>query len=166
MKDLWKNIIDQNKTRIAMVVGVASLVTGVLFLFSGCNFGDVIKSDIPLQVQQSQGLPSQLTHNQATDTFQDWQTKIEAMAVSWRRELEESGTRVGIAEGITMQTIDVGVPYLNLLLPGLGIVVSSLLVKRPGDVGIQTMTKEKEGSYKKGFEEGKAVVIALSEAVK
>jgi len=165
MNSLLKNVIDQNKTRIAVVIGIASLVTGVLFLFSGCDFGDIIKSNIPMQVQQSEGLPSKLTHNQSSNTFQDWQTKIESEAISWRRELETSGERVGIAEGITMQALDLGVPYLNFLLPGLGIIVSSLFVKRPGDVDAKTINSEKEGSYNKGVKDGKAIadtIIAIS----
>jgi hypothetical protein len=136
---------------------IAILLIGLgLSALAGCSVGDVVKSRIPVAVQKSEGLPSQLSHNESQVEYEKWLHGVESDSQQWRANLERSEQIAGLLGNLTLSALDsvgpviAGIPVGGALLPVLT-GLAALFVKRPGDVSTAKLSQEKQDSYNAGI---------------
>jgi hypothetical protein len=136
---------------------IAILLIGLgLSALAGCNVGDIVKSRIPVAVQKSEGLPSQLSHNESQVEYEKWLHDVESDSQQWRANLERSEQIAGLLGNLTLSALDsvgpviAGIPVGGALLPVLT-GLAALFVKRPGDVSTAKLSQEKQDSYNAGI---------------
>jgi hypothetical protein len=139
--------------RLALAVASALIVAGIALATTGCNFGDIIQTRTPREIQEQTGLPQKLTLNEATSEYQAWLEDTKRAAAEWKREIDDADAIAGMLRQITLNAWDqagptlAGVPVLGAALPGLGMLLTFA-------IGAGRTRKQKEASYNKGLEEG------------
>lgn len=137
-------------------VYIAALVLLALMLAAcvGFDLGDLVKVKTPNTIQQTTGLPSTLSLNEAETEYQNWFTQTQTTGAQWKGNIEKAGEIRGLLGQLTLSGLDsfgptlAGVPVLGPSLPALTGLVGLF-------VGSGRLRKEKEASFNKGLQRGR-----------
>lgn len=152
---------------ISIALAIIVLVAGGVAACAAFDSGDFVKSKVPAEVQESQGLPPKVSHNTNIQAFERWQRNQQAVQAIWVDEIEKSQKWVGFIDGFTYQAWESFSPFLASAGP-LGSVALALggwlFLPRPGDKSPAEVQKEKEGSFNEGDQRNRALMIRLAES--
>lgn len=129
------------------------LVSLVLAACAGFDLGDVVRVRTPNTIQQTTGLPSALSLNEAEVEYQNWFNQVQTTGAQWKSNIQRAGEVRGLLGQLTLSALDTvgptvaGVPVLGPALPALTGIVGLF-------IGSGRLRKEKEASFNKGLEKG------------
>jgi hypothetical protein len=135
------------------IVGLLLLAL-VLASCAGFDLGDIVKVKTPNNIQQTTGLPSTLSLNEAETEYQNWFNGTQTTGAQWKSSIEKAGELRGLFSQLTLSALDTvgptvaGLPVLGPALPALTGIVGLFL-------GSGRLRKEKEASFNKGMEKGR-----------
>jgi len=135
------------------IVGLLLLAL-VLASCAGFDLGDIVKVKTPNNIQQTTGLPSTLSLNEAEVEYQNWFNGTQTTGAQWKNSIEKAGELRGLFSQLTLSALDTvgptvaGLPVLGPALPALTGIVGLFL-------GSGRLRKEKEASFNKGLEKGR-----------
>jgi len=135
------------------IVGLLLLAL-VLASCAGFDLGDIVKVKTPNTIQQTTGLPSTLSLNEAESEYQNWFNQTQTTGAAWKNNIEKAGELRGLFSQLTLSALDTvgptvaGLPMLGPALPALTGIVGLFL-------GSGRLRKEKEASFNKGLEKGR-----------
>lgn len=141
--------------KIGYIVGLV-LVAVAIATTAGCDLGDVVQAKTPQGIQQTKGLPSKLSLNEAESEYQAWLADVTREGAQWRASIERADEIRGILGQLSLNALNeagptlAGVPVLGPSLP----LAAGLLGLF---VGNGRLRKEKEASYNKGLERGQQI---------
>ncbi len=134
------------------IVGLL-LMALVLTSCAGFDLGDLVKVKTPNTIQQTTGLPSTLSLNEAEVEYQNWFNGTQTTGARWKSNIERAGELRGLFSQLTLSALDTvgptvaGLPVLGPALPALTGIVGLF-------IGSGRLRKEKEASFNKGLEKG------------
>lgn len=134
------------------IVGLL-LMALVLTSCAGFDLGDLVKVKTPNNIQQTTGLPSTLSLNEAEVEYQNWFNQTQTTGAQWKGNIEKAGELRGLFSQLTLSALDTvgptvaGLPVLGPALPALTGIVGLF-------IGSGRLRKEKEASFNKGLEKG------------
>ena len=134
------------------IVGLL-LMALVLTSCAGFDLGDLVKVKTPNTIQQTTGLPSTLSLNEAEVEYQNWFNQTQTTGAQWKNNIEKAGELRGLFSQLTLSALDTvgptvaGLPVLGPALPALTGIVGLF-------IGSGRLRKEKEASFNKGLEKG------------
>ncbi|MBX3382140.1 MAG: hypothetical protein KF864_01390 [Phycisphaeraceae bacterium] len=134
------------------IVGLM-LMALVLTSCAGFDLGDLVKVKTPNNIQQTTGLPSTLSLNEAEVEYQNWFNQTQTTGAQWKGNIEKAGELRGLFSQLTLSALDTvgptvaGLPVLGPALPALTGIVGLF-------IGSGRLRKEKEASFNKGLEKG------------
>ena len=137
------------------IVGLL-LMALVLTSCAGFDLGDLVKVKTPNTIQQTTGLPSTLSLNEAEVEYQNWFNQTQTTGAQWKGNIEKAGELRGLFSQLTLSALDTvgptvaGLPVLGPALPALTGIVGLF-------IGSGRLRKEKEASFNKGLEKGSAL---------
>ncbi len=140
-------------TRHYVYVAGLALLALVLASCAGFDLGDIVKVKTPNSIQQTTGLPSKLSLNEAETEYQNWYAETQTTGAQWKGNIEKAGEIRGLLGQLTLSALDsigptvAGLPLLGPALPALTGIVGLF-------VGSGRLRKEKEASFNKGLERG------------
>lgn len=147
-------------TRHYVYLGALILLALVLASCAGLDLGDIVKVKTPNAIQQTTGLPSTLSLNEAEVEYQNWfnltQTTGVGGAVEGQHRAPKAGEIRGLLGQLTLSALDTvgptvaGLPVLGPALPALTGIVGLF-------IGSGRLRKEKEASFNKGLEKGSTI---------
>jgi len=149
-----------NKTTIIYLVALLG-VTAALAACAGFDLGDVVKVKTPNEIQQTRGLPSTTSLNEAETEYRAWFDDVQRTGAKWKASIDRGGEIRGLLGQLTLTAVDdigpslAGVPIAGPALPALTGLAGLF-------IGAGRLRKEKEASYNRGQETG--VKIARGEA--
>lgn len=138
------------------VVYLVGLVLLALLLAScaGIDLGDLVKVKTPNAIQQTTGLRSTLSLNEAEVEYQNWFNQVQATGAQWKGNIQRASEVRGLLGQLTLSALDTvgptvaGLPVLGPALPALTGIVGLF-------IGSGRLRKEKEASFNKGLETGR-----------
>jgi hypothetical protein len=139
-------------------VFVLILVVAGLASCAGMNLGDIVQVRTPNSVQQTTGLPSRTSLNEAVVEYQAWFEDVQRTGAQWKGNIERANEMRGMLSQLTLAALDdlgptlAGVPMLGPLLPAATGLIGLFL-------GVGRLRQEKEASFNKGLEEGRKAMI-------
>lgn len=137
-------------------VGVLLLAVAALFAtlsINGCELADIVKVQVPLELQKGLGMPSKVTLSDSDRYFQSWAAAGERYA----KNIEGGWQVVGAIQGL----YDTGILAAQQAFPGAQLafplltLVAGIFIKGPGT------SKEKQKSYNKGLEVGRNLAAGI-----
>ena len=144
------------KARHVAYIFALVMVTLALGACAGFDMGDVVRVRTPVEVQQMRGLPRTLTLNEAESEYRAWFEDVQRAGVQWRAAIERGDEIRGLLGQLTLSTLDelgptlAGVPVAGPALPALTGLVGLF-------VGAARLRREKEASFNRGLERGRAL---------
>ncbi len=136
------------------------MITLTLGACSGFDLGDIVRVKTPNTIQQTKGLPSTVTLNEAEAEYRAWFEETQRVGSQWKSNIERAGEIRGIFSQLTLSTLDqvgptvAGVPMLSPALPAMTGLVGLFL-------GTGRLRKEKEASFNKGMKEGRVALPTI-----
>lgn len=147
---------------VSMEFAVALAITLFVVLgLAACtsfDLGDVIRAETPIEIQQSEGLPSRLTVNRAQEQFKAWHEDQVRVAATWKGEIERQAELVGMLNQIGLQGISEYGPQIFGSFPVLGPIV-------PGLVGLATFVAGRGSGRKKERQEKDKEISLLQQVL-
>ena len=143
-------------TRHYVYLGALILLALVLASCAGLDLGDIVKVKTPNTIQQTTGLPSTLSLNEAEVEYQNWFNLTQTTGAQWKGNIEMAGEIRGLLGQLTLSALDTvgptvaGLPVLGPALPALTGIVGLF-------IGSGRLRKEKEASFNKGLEKGSTI---------
>ena len=143
-------------TRHYVYLGALILLALVLASCAGLDLGDIVKVKTPNTIQQTTGLPSTLSLNEAEVEYQNWFNLTQTTGAQWKGNIEKAGEIRGLLGQLTLSALDTvgptvaGLPVLGPALPALTGIVGLF-------IGSSRLRKEKEASFNKGLEKGSTI---------
>jgi len=140
-------------TRHYVYIAALALLALVLASCAGFDLGDIVKVKTPNTIQQTTGLPSTLSLNEAETEYQNWFNGTQTTGAQWKSNIERAGEIRGLLGQLTLSALDTigptvaGLPVLGPALPALTGIVGLF-------IGSGRLRKEKEASFNKGLERG------------
>lgn len=137
-----------------MYVFAAVMLSLVLAACAGFDLGDVVKVKTPNTIQQTTGLASRVSLNEAEAEYRAWFENTQRTGSQWKASIERAGEIRGLLGQLTLSALDsvgptlAGVPVVGPALPALTGIVGLF-------IGSGRLRKEKEASFNKGLKEGK-----------
>lgn len=125
-----------------------AILLGTLAACASWDFGDVVQTEIPLEIQQRDGLPARMSYNASRERYETWRAETTRIDAKWRESNDAAGEFAGILSGFTLQQLNeygpmlAGVPVAGPGLVGLSGVLAFWL-------GRSNLRREKEASYAK-----------------
>lgn len=144
-----------NRRTLAYAFGLVML-TLALAACAGFDLGDIVKVKTPNAIQQTTGLPSRVSLNEAEAEYRAWFEDAQRTGSQWKASIERAGEIRGMLGQLTLSALDevgptlAGVPVVGPALPALTGIVGLFL-------GSGRLRKEKEASFNKGLKEGKTL---------
>jgi hypothetical protein len=141
-------------TRHYVYIAALLLLALALASCAGLDLGDIIKVRTPNAVQQTTGLSSTLSLNEAETEYQNWFNQTQITGAQWKANIQRAGEVRGLLGQLTLSALDTvgptvaGVPVLGPALPALTGIVGLF-------IGSARLRKEKEASFNKGLETGR-----------
>ena len=132
-------------TRHYVYLGALILLALVLASCAGLDLGDIVKVKTPNTIQQTTGLPSTLSLNEAEVEYQNWFNLTQTTGAQWKGNIEKAGEIRGLLGQLTLSALDTvgptvaGLPVLGPALPALTGIVGLF-------IGSGRLRKEKEAS--------------------
>ena len=111
------------------------------------------KVKTPNAIQQTIGLASTVTLNEAEAEYRGWYENVQRTGAQWKASIERGNEVRGLLNQLTLSALNqigpslVGVPILGPALPALAGLAGLFL-------GTGRLRKEKEASFNKGLEKG------------
>ncbi len=136
------------------------MITLSLGACSGFDLGDIVRVKTPNTIQQTKGLPSTVTLNEAEAEYRAWFEETQRTGSQWKSNIERAGEIRGIFSQLTLSALDqvgptvAGVPMLGPALPAMTGLVGLFL-------GTGRLRKEKEASFNKGMKEGRVALPTI-----
>ncbi len=143
-------------TRHYVYLAVLLLLALVLASCAGFDLGDLVKVKTPNTIQQTTGLPSTLSLNEAETEYQNWFNQTQTIGAQWKSNIEKAGEIRGLLGQLTLSALDTvgptvaGLPVLGPALPALTGLAGLFL-------GSGRLRKEKEASFNKGLDRGRVL---------
>ena len=141
------------RTRIILFAAALVLISAALAACAGFDLDDLVRVKTPAGVQQTTGLSSALTLNEAENEYQAWFDDVQRVGVQWKQNIERGNQVRSLLNQLTLSALDTigptlaGVPVLGPLLPAATGLFGLFL-------GTGRLRKEKEASFNKGLERG------------
>ena len=138
-------------TRHYVFIVVLLLLGAGIGACAGFDLGDIIKVKTPNTIQQTTGLPSSTTLNEAQAEYEKWYQSVQTDGARWKANIERSADLRGMLSQLTLGAVDqagptlAGIPILGPSLP----IVSGLVGLFLGRGNVR---KEKEASYNAGID--------------
>ena len=138
-------------TRHYVYLGALILLALVLASCAGLDLGDIVKVKTPNTIQQTTGLPSTMSLNEAEVEYQNWFGQTQTTGAQWKSNIEKAGEIRGLLGQLTLSALDsvgptvAGLPVLGPALPALTGIVGLF-------IGSGRLRKEKEASFNKGMQ--------------
>jgi len=138
-------------TRHYVYFGALILLALVLASCAGLDLGDIVKVKTPNTIQQTTGLPSTMSLNEAEVEYQNWFGQTQTTGAQWKSNIEKAGEIRGLLGQLTLSALDsvgptvAGLPVLGPALPALTGIVGLF-------IGAGRLRKEKEASFNKGMQ--------------
>lgn len=135
-------------TRHYVYIAVLALLALVLASCAGFDLGDIVKVKTPNTIQQTTGLPSTMSLNEAEVEYQNWFGQTQTTGAQWKSNIEKAGEIRGLLGQLTLSALDsvgptvAGLPVLGPALTG----IVGLFI------GSGRLRKEKEASFNKGMQ--------------
>ncbi|MEL6741645.1 MAG: hypothetical protein AAFP26_13390 [Planctomycetota bacterium] len=129
------------------------MVTLGLAACAGFDLGDVVKVKTPNEIQQTRGLPSTTSLNEAETEYRAWFDDVQRTGAQWKASIDRGGEIRGLLGQLTLTALDdigpslAGVPIAGPALPALTGLAGLF-------IGAGRLRKEKEASFNKGLEKG------------
>lgn len=144
-----------NVKYIATAFGV---ITAGLFVAAcaSLDIKDLVRAKTPIEVRQSQGLPSTMTLNESEAQYAAWVEDTRRIGEQWRTSLEKGNEVVGVINQLAMTGLEeygpliAGVPVLGPILPAATGLLGLFL-------GTARLRREKEESFNAGLKKVKEV---------
>jgi hypothetical protein len=146
-------------TRHYVYIAVLALLALVLASCAGFDLGDIVKVKTPNTIQQTTGLPSTLSLNEAEVEYQNWFGQTQTTGAQWKSNIEKAGEIRGLLGQLTLSALDsvgptvAGLPVLGPALPALTGIVGLF-------IGSGRLRKEKEASFNKGMQRVREITAA------
>ena len=146
-------------TFAAAAVGIALMG----LLLSGCQMSDLIKVDVPKDVQEAVDSEPKVTLTAAPDLWDDWQAYVKRNTEKLESRTERAYELLGFINSATDMAL-VAAEGAAPAFPGGAILVgllggtAGLFLKRPGTD--KQIAKEKEASYNAGMEKARELAAA------
>lgn len=139
--------------RTAGIIGVLILIAITLAACSSTDFGDFVKVDTPVEIQQQMGYPKKMSLNQAKDLYPAWFEDVQRNGTQWRGDIERADELAGLFSQLTLQQLNaLGPEIMGLPIAG---PMSPLITGLLGYFGSSLRTRrEKEKSFNKGLQVG------------
>ena len=102
------------------------MVSLALAACASFDLGDIIKVKTPNAIQQTTGLPSRTSLNEAQSEYQAWYESVQRNGTQWKNYIERGEEIRGLLGQLTLTALDefgpaiAGVPVLGPALPGPG----------------------------------------------
>lgn len=144
-----------NRRNVAYAFGLV-MIALALAACAGFNLGDIVKVRTPHEIQQTTGLPSRVSLNEAEAEYRAWFEDVQRTGAQWKASIERAGEIRGLLGQLTLNALDevgptlAGVPVVGPALPALTGMVGLF-------IGSGRLRKEKEASFNKGLKEGKTL---------
>jgi hypothetical protein len=150
-----------SKVGIVLLVVAAVSVAGMV-LVQGCNMGDIVKVNVPREVQKGIRIPSKITLNEYAMTMEEWiehcERGTERFAAAGDRaygifNFMQTITTTGLGMGTTALESS-GVPggtIISMILAG----GAGLMLKQPG--AGREMQEAKEKSFNSGLRKAASI---------
>lgn len=144
-----------NHRTVAYAFGLVML-TLALAACAGFDLGDIVKVKTPNPIQQTTGLASRISLNEAEAEYRAWFENTQRTGAQWKASIERAGEIRGMLGQLTLSALDevgptlAGVPVVGPALPALTGIVGLF-------IGSGRLRKEKEASFNKGLKEGKTL---------
>ena len=138
---------------VVYLVGLLLLAL-VLASCAGIDLGDIVKVKTPNAIQQTTGLRSTLSLNEAEVEYQNWFNQTQTTGAQWKNNIEKAGELRGLFSQLTLSALDsvgptvAGLPMLGPALPALTGIVGLF-------IGSGRLRPAKEASFNKGLETGR-----------
>jgi len=135
------------------------MVTLGLAACAGFDLGDVVKVKTPNEIQQTRGLPSTTSLNEAETEYRAWFDDVQRTGAQWKASIDRGGEIRGLLGQLTLTALDdigpslAGVPIAGPALPALTGLAGLF-------IGAGRLRKEKEASFNKGLEKGAASTLS------
>lgn len=110
-------------TRHYVYLGALILLALVLASCAGLDLGDIVKVKTPNTIQQTTGLPSTLSLNEAEVEYQNWFNLTQTTGAQWKGNIEKAGEIRGLLGQLTLSALDTvgptvaGLPVLGRRCP-------------------------------------------------
>lgn len=143
-----------NHRTVAYAFGLVMLSLA-LAACAGFDLGDIVKVKTPHEIQQTTGLSSRVSLNEAEAEYRAWFEDVQRTGAQWKASIERAGEIRGLLGQLTLTALDevgptlAGVPIAGPALPALTGIVGLF-------IGSGRLRREKEASFNKGLKEGKS----------
>ena len=140
-------------------LGIALAVSLSLAACAGFDWGDVVQTNVPSNVQGTHSLPAKMSLNESQVRYREWFGETQSTGLRWKNEIERANHVKTMLDGLTLHALAevgptiAGFPVLSGLLPFLTALVG-IGIRRPGDVTKDELAKQKEAAYNKALKEG------------
>ena len=154
--------------RNAVFFACATLILlGVVSGAAGCSLQDLIKFDVPADVQVATDSPERASLADAQFLWSEWQSFVDRGSNELAKAVGDANERYEALSNLTNMGIEAltdqagQFPGGALLVTGLS-VLTGLFLKKPGTDKV--VAGEKENSYNAGIDAGKKIAIELMSA--
>jgi len=160
-----KTLLKKNQKATALILS-AVLVLLLASALAACQVEDFVRVDVPKGVADAVGTEQTVSFSEATLAWEDWIDYVEKESDRFSREIDRQAETVSILRSLGETGIAFGqeaaatLPGGALLSTGLAL-LGGVFLRRPGDA--KKEQKEKEASFRKGLEEGKALALEMIE---
>ena len=151
-----KNFLTENKGALTMF-GLSALMVLTSVGVSGCQLDQVIKVDVPKDVQEATSSEPKVALADSDLLWNEWTNYVEMNSAALRARIGDANEQYSLVASLTSMGLETAGTAAGTLPGGAFIVagltgLGGLFLKRPGtDKMIQ---KEKEASYNKGLKMG------------
>jgi hypothetical protein len=142
------------RTQVIVFVIAIVLISATLAACAGFDLGDMVRVKTPTAIQQTVGLPAQVSLNDAEVEYQGWLSNVQRTGAQWKTNIDKANAIRATFNQLTLAALDevgptlAGVPVVGPLLPAATGILGLVL-------GSSRLRKEKEDSYNAGLAKGK-----------
>ena len=165
MNENLRTFLKKNQKASVLILS-AVIVLLLASTLAACQVEDLVRVDVPKGVSEAVGTEQTVSYSEATVAWEDWVAYVEKESDRFSKEIDRGAETVSMLRSLGETGIAFGqeaaatLPGGGLLATGLAL-AGGVFLRRPGDA--KKEQKEKESSFKKGLEEGKALALEMIE---